>query len=112
MLFNTAYTSFSVAHQFLFCVVNVPEKYATGLISWSLSTGWQRTPEYALLEASLCSAYGLLGSGNHNNGLLQKISFKYSNASWHLLDQMNGVFFFRRLVIGRVILVKAGMNDL
>ena len=56
--------------------------------------------------------YGLLGSGNCNNGLLQKISFKYSNASWHLSDQTNGVFFFSRLVIGRVILAKAGMNDL
>ena len=59
-------------------------------------------PEYTLLEASIYSMYGLLGSGNCNNGLLQKISFKYSNASWHLSDQMNGVFFFSRLVIGRV----------
>ena len=45
----------------------------TGLISWLLSTGWQRMPEYALLEALVYSTYGLLGSGNCNNGLLQKI---------------------------------------
>ena len=60
-----------------------------------------------LLEASVYSTYGLLGSGNCNNGLLQKFCFKYSNASWHLSDQANGVFFFSRLVIGRVILAKA-----
>ena len=92
--------------------MNVSEKYATGLISWSLSTGWQRTPQYALLDASVYSMYGLLGSRNCNNGLLQKISFKYSNASWHFSDQTNGVLFLSRLVIGRVILAKAGTNDL
>ena len=99
-------------HQLLFCAVNVPEKYATGLISWSLSTGWQRMPEYTLLDPSVYSTYGLLGSRNCNNGLLQKISFKYSNANWHLSDQMNGVLFLSRLVIGRVILAKAGTNGL
>ena len=92
--------------------MNVPEKYATGLISWSLLTGWQRTPEYALLDTSSYSTYCLLGSGNCNNGLLQKISSKYSNASWHLSDQINGVYFFSRLVIGRVMSAKAGTNDL
>ena len=59
----------------------MPEKYATGLISQSLSTGWQRMLEYALLKASVCSTYGLLGSGYCNNGLLQKIFFRHSNAS-------------------------------
>ena len=29
-------------------------------------------PKYALLEASVYSMYGLFGSGNCNNGLLQK----------------------------------------
>ena len=53
MLFNTAYASFSVAHQLLFCAVKVPEKYATGLMSLSLLCGWHRTLEYALLEASV-----------------------------------------------------------
>ena len=72
--------------------MNVPEKYATGLISWSLLTGWQRTTEYALLDASVYSMYGLLGSGNCNISLLQNISFKYSNASWHLSDQTNVYF--------------------
>ena len=80
MLFSIAYASFSVVHQLLFCAVKVPEKYATGLISQLLLTGWQRTLEYALLEASVYRMYGLLGSGNCNSGLLQKISFKYSNA--------------------------------
>ena len=83
--------------------MNVPEKYATGLISWSLLTGWQKTPEYALLDASVYSTYGLLGSGNCNIGSLQNSSFKYSNVSWHLSDQTKGVFFFSRLAIGRVI---------
>ena len=68
--------------------------------------------EYALLDASVYSRHGLLGSRNCKNGLLQKISFKYSNVSWHLLDQTNGVFFFSGLVIGRVMLAKAGTNDL
>ena len=53
MFFNMAYGSFFVAHQFLFCAVKVPEKYATGLISLLLLCGWHRTPEYALLEASV-----------------------------------------------------------
>ena len=92
--------------------MNVPKKYATDLISWSLLTGWQRTPEYALLEASVYSNYILLGSGNCNIGLLQNICFKYSNMSWHLSDQTNGVFFYSRLVIGRVMSAKAGTNDL
>ena len=47
----------------MFCAVNVPEKYATGLISWSLSSSWQKMPKYTLLEASIYSMYGLLGSG-------------------------------------------------
>ena len=80
MLFTIAYASFSVTHQLLFCAVKVPEKYATGLISQSLLAGWQKMPEYALLEASVYSTYGLFGSGNCNSGLLQKISFRYSNA--------------------------------
>ena len=110
--FQYSIPSFSFAHQLLFCAMNVPEKYATGLISWSLSTSWQRMLEYALLEASVYSTYGVLGSRNCNNGLLQKTSFKYSNASWHLSDQTIGVFFFIMLVIGRVISAKAGMNEL
>ena len=112
MLFSIAYASFSVEHQLLFCAVKVPEKYATGLISWSLLTGWQRMLECTLLEASVYSMFGLFGSGNCNSGLLQKISFRYSYACSHLSDHMNGVFFFNRLVIGRVILANAGMNDL
>ena len=42
----------------------------------------------------------------------RKFLLIYSNASWHLSDQTNGVFFFSRLVIGKVISAKAGMNDL
>ena len=103
---------FSVSYQLLFCAVKVPEKYATGLISWSLLTDLQRTLDYALLEASVYSMYGLFGSGNCNSGLLQNISFRYSNACWHLSDHIKGVFSFSRLVNGRVIFANAGMNDL
>ena len=53
MLFRTAYASFSVAHQLLFCAVKVPEKIVTDLISLSLLIDWHRTPEYALFEASV-----------------------------------------------------------
>ena len=41
--------------------MKVPEKYAAGLISQLLLTGWQRMLEYALLEASVYSMYGLFG---------------------------------------------------
>ena len=76
MLFNTAYASFLVAHQLLFCAVKVPEKYVTGLISLSSHCGWHRTPQYALLEASVYNTQSLLGSGNYNMGLLQNISLR------------------------------------
>ena len=53
MLFSTAYASFSVAHQHLFCAVKVPEEYETHLKSWLLLCGWHKALEYTLLEASV-----------------------------------------------------------